>query len=412
MRVSSKNILVWLIYALSIGLFFFPININNLALAVLLLFCAFIIKLEDVLRNLLGSHFSQLLIINFILLLFGLIYTDNLKEGLFVIEKRISFLLIPLFLTPTLLKSEINHQNLFKRIGEIGLIGSFALLLFAVFRKYILHYDKAFYFESFRSFEGFTPIHYVYFAMFFGCASLFFIDSIFEQVISRKFGAVILSTLFLYSLTIMILVSSKTGIGAFLVASGLVLYYRIQNKKVFLVAIFFVTLATGSLFYINETTRDRFLSGLAHDTSILFGKELPKEIEFTDLNMRLVFWRISLTHLWQDNLWIAGVGTGDVHNYLDSLYSLPQYSIEGYLGWNSHNQWVSSFIQLGLAGLISMAAIFLYGFFQAFETKNVKFLVFLVITFAFSLTESIFELNKGIVFFSLFIILFTADKKA
>ncbi|MFM7853529.1 MAG: O-antigen ligase family protein, partial [Flammeovirgaceae bacterium] len=119
-------------------------------------------------------------------------------------------------------------------------------------------------------------------------------------------------------------------------------------------------------------------------------------------NMRLVFWKLALNNLWIENKIWLGVGTGDAQDYIDNLYRLPEYKIDGYVGWNSHNQWVTTCIQQGILGLFVLTLLFAIPFQLALKNRDVKLISFLVVTFLFSLTESIFETNKGIVFFTLF----------
>lgn len=412
MRLKDNRVVVWLIHLLCIALFFFPLGVNNVLLVILLVYSAFTVSLKDITQNLLQNRYAQILIFVFALQAIGLLYTTNISAGYFMLEKKISFLLIPLFLLPRLSKGALDFNLFFKRIGYIGVFGSLALLLIAVFRKFVLHYDKAFYFESFRSFEGFAPIHYVYFALFFCCGSLFLIESVFSELVKKRYGYFFLAAVFIYAACIMTLVSSKTGILAFVVCSIILLYFKVPNKKAFTLSIAMILICLSVLFYLNQTTRERFLSGLSHDLTIFTVEGLPKGLEFTDLNMRLVFWKISITHLFRDNLFLTGVGTGDVQDYIDSLFVLSQYQITGYLGWNSHNQWIYTLVQLGVLGIISMLLLFLYPLFMSLRNSNVKFLIFLISSLAFSLTEAIFEVNKGIVFFVLFLTLFAAAENS
>lgn len=410
MKANDERVPVWLIYLLSISLFFLPLAINNALLTILLVYCAFTTRLKDITGNLLHNKYTQVLVLVFAAQVAGFVYTTNISSGLFMLEKKISFLLIPIFLMPALQNRGLDFNIIFKRIGEFCLYGSLVLICIALFRKFILQYEKAFYFESFRSFEGFSPIHYVYFALFFGCGSLFFIESMFSVLVKRKFGYAIIAGVFAYCTCIMILVSSKTGILAFIVASIVLLYFKMKNRKIFVVSIILILISSLALLYFNQTTRDRFLLGLKHDLSIFTVEGLPKDLEFTDLNMRLVFWKISLKHLFLDNLVLTGVGTGDVQDYIDSLFILPQYQITGYLGWNSHNQWIYTIVQLGFFGVSSLALVFFYPLYKSLRNGNVKFLIFTIFSLAFSLTEAIFEVNKGIVFFCLFLTILAASE--
>jgi hypothetical protein len=73
---------------------------------------------------------------------------------------------------------------------------------------------------------------------------------------------------------------------------------------------------------------------------------------------------------------------------------------------------VYSLIQLGVLGIIPIVLIYFLSIKRSLIEKRIEPLIFLFITLIFSLTESIFEVNKGIVFFSLFVALVAASKES
>jgi len=403
---NTKSILTWLVCLAYIGLFF-PITISNITLIALLGFCLIKTNLKEILKTIKKNHFLQIIVAIYFLQLIGLLYTDNVKMGFFILEKKISILLIPVFVLPLFQKVGAYDNLIFKKIGYITLISSFCLLSIATFRTFVLHDPEAFFFENFTS----PSVHYVYYSMYFSCGSLLLIDALFDTLFKKKYGISIIVLLFVYSLAMLILVASKTGIGAFIIASIFFLYKRIPNKKMFVISLVLFLAAASVLLYFNPSTRSRFM-GLEQNLSFLKLDDLRgTEVYMTDLNMRLLFWKISIIHSWRDHLVLTGVGTGDCQDYLDSLYALPQYELYGYIGWDSHNQWVFTYLQLGLMGILGMGFLYVKFFSEASSMNDLKFLVFLIITIGFSLSESILESNKGIVFFSLFFTLLSAPYK-
>lgn len=405
---NTKSISIWLICFAYIGLFF-PIKISNLSLIILIGYCLIKTKPKEIIPTIRGNKFLQIMIVLYLIQVIGLLYTENLKTGFFILEKKIYIFLIPLLTLPLLQKvGEIRNQIL-KRIGFITLISSLFLIGIATFRSLSLNDSQAFYFENF------SQIHYVYYAIYFSCGSLFLIDSLFDNLIKTRTGVSVLIILYIYSLCILILVASKTGILAFGLASIILLYLKIPNKKIFVFSIVIVLLSASIILYFNDTTRNRFTE-LSQNLSILTRDQLGdwSEETITGLNMRLLFWKIAVVHSWQDKLFITGTGTGDAQNYLDSLYTNPKYKREGYVGWDSHNQWVFSFIQLGFISIAALALLYAYFLREAFQRKDIKLISFLIITLCFSMSESILESNKGIVFFSLLFTLLcsTYNKKS
>ncbi|MBL7848583.1 MAG: O-antigen ligase family protein [Cyclobacteriaceae bacterium] len=402
---NTKRILIGLIALAYAGLFF-SIPISNITLLLLLLFCVLQTPLAEYLRSFKAHPLLTLVTASYLLLLLGLLYTTNLPVGYFILEKRAGLLLIPLLAMPLFLRMEIGKDPvLFRIIGLITLFTSVALLLIGGYNAWILKDPNAFYFETFtRPF-----IHYVYYAIYFAVGMLCFLDSLFDQWIQRRLGVFWLLLLFVYSLGFLILVASKTGVLAFSAGSVILLYRRLQSRKIFLLSLFTLALSASVFLYFNDTTRSRFTE-LTQNLSILTRDQLGdwNEEVITGLNMRLLFWKISVVHIVKDGMILWGTGTGDTQDYLDALYTNPVYNRRGYVGWDTHNQWVFTFVQLGLAGVAVWAALYFIYARKAHRANDLKFLAFLLVTFAFSMSESILESNKGIIYFGLFFTLFAS----
>jgi O-antigen ligase len=404
--VNSETIFIALICFFFAGLFFPTVRVSNVAIVLLLVFAVFTTPFRGYFVTLKNNKFAMTLMAVFILQVIGMLYTSNFKTGVVVLEKRICFLFFPLIILPSLNRFASSRETIIRYIGIITLASSVILLIIASYRKFILGNDNAFMFESFRNFEGFSPIHYVYYALIFACGFFFFINSFFESIMRSKFGLLQIVILFLYAIWIMVLVASKTGIGIFLVTTGLFLYYKIENKKVYSVCLVLLFIGAVTFLLTNETTRNRFV-GLGANINVLKQEVLVEEFHATGLNMRLLFWKINLKHLVEDNLFYFGVGTGDAQDYINALYNLPQYQLWGYLNWDSHNQWVFSLVQLGIPAVLLLGLLYGLAGHAGRSNRDLYVLTFLLITLSFSLSESILELNKGILFFSLSYLLLT-----
>ena len=390
---NTKSVLRWLVCLAYAGLFF-SIKVSNVTIGLLLLFCLIKTPPLDYLKTLKNSFSSKIVIAIFLLCVIGLLYTTNIPAGLFTLERKATLLLIPFFLLPILQKYNLPDSILFKRIGYITMASILILLVTASFKKFILGNDQAFYFEYF------TYPHYVYYSIYFVFGSLVLIDSFFEEWMQSKKGVLFIIGLFSFSLCMLILIASKAGMITFCVSVVVLLYKRVRRKRIVAIAIvsFFLL---GSIFLaLNKTTQERFM-GLGQDLTTVFEETLPDKLVLTNVNLRLLFWKIAVTHSWEDGLVIAGVGTGDVQDYLNTLYSLPKYQLYSFVNWDSHNQWVFTYIQLGLIGISIMAILYVVSLRAALRMNDIKFLIFLIVTLGYSMSESILESNKGIIFFAL-----------
>jgi O-antigen ligase len=391
---NSKSLLTGLL-CVAFGGLFFPINISNIAVGLLLLGCIFLFKPRDLLFTLRNNPFLMIFVVLYAVQIIGLSYTENMKNGFFVLEKKIAMLLMPCMLIPAINKSGADLDEILKKFGFISLGSSVVLLLIAAVKSMVFHDPNAFYYEDF------TSIHYVYYAIYFACGSLFVINAYFDQLVKTRYGAVGIGVLFIYSLAILTLVASKTGLAIFGVTSTILLYAKIRNKRLFVLSFIVFIAAASVLLYFNPTTRNRFVV-LSENLSIVFDENLSDKASYvTGLNMRLIFWRLPIVQIFHDNLALTGVGTGDAQDFIDDLLNKPPVQLYGYIGWDSHNQWVFGFIQLGLIGLLPLGFLYFRSFKAAMRNQDTYFMIFLLITLGFSFTESILESNKGIIFFSL-----------
>ena len=125
--------------------------------------------------------------------------------------------------------------------------------------------------------------------------------------------------------------------------------------------------------------------------------------------LRLAIWTCSMDIIKAHPL--TGVGTGDVQDSLQAAYERRQfYFASRYNTYNAHNQFIQETIAYGIAGFILFAAgllIPLTRYFRSLRSNGVEhyrqlYCLFLISFFIICITESILEISKGIVFYSLF----------
>ena len=406
-KEKSRKALMWLL-CITFASMFFSFKVSHYAVTSLIGFCALMSSTRNIVDTTKTNRMVLLIVGMYVAQMIGLLYTDNYSVGFFMLDKKIFFVIIPV-LVLSIVQDIFNDDDwriFFLRIGYITIASSLVLLLIAVYKKFVLGKENAFYYGKDLN-EGFTPINYPYYSMYFAFGSLALFNVTLETMLKRKGGVWLSVLLLLYSLTIMILVASKTGIAIFAIALITLLYHRF-NRKIFWIGVCALAISISILIFFNKTTQERF-TGLTDNLSVVIGNDIgDRKVVIDDLNMRLLFWKISFTHSWRDKLVLTGTGTGDVQDYLDRLYQSPQYQLFGYVGWDTHNQWVYTFVQLGIIGVSLMAMLYLEAFRQARKSRDLNFLCFLIITLAFSFTESILETSKGILFFSFFLTLFAA----
>ncbi|MBY0435689.1 MAG: O-antigen ligase family protein [Cyclobacteriaceae bacterium] len=391
-----SNLLQWAFCLAYVGLLF-PIPISNVTLIVLGLVALSTFKKGNFFNRLPQNRPAILLILFFVLHVVSLIYTFNLSNGLFNLEKKLSFFILPIILVPAFSHMDLSErQALNNKIGLLTILIGLTLLSFACVKYFFLHDSLAF------DKDYFAPISYVFFGMQFTVGSLIMINRWLEKTNNGLYDLLVVIMLFSFFLLILFINSSRIGIVSFAIGSVFLLFLKLRNKKAALITLSVLLIAICALLLIFKTTRDRFTE-LTHNLEMIQLEKLEEYQEFNGLNLRLYLWKVSLSHLWQDRLLLYGVGAGDEPDYLAKAYKVHNLDEYGFDGFDPHNQWVSTCLHLGLIGVAFMGAMFLVGTKQSFQTMNYNLLVFLLVTFSYCTTESIFESNKGIVFFSLFL---------
>ena len=162
---------------------------------------------------------------------------------------------------------------------------------------------------------------------------------------------------------------------------------------------------------MSKNTQDRFLV-LTKNFEILNKDHFNgDDEEFNGLNLRLLFWKYTLQEVTINNWELIGAGTGDTQDLVDSSYTRHNLDEYGYVGFDPHNQWIFTYAQLGLIGIVVLIVMYWFSFRAAILSENLPFFFFLLTTLLFSLTESIFESNKGIVFFVMLYTIMSCQNK-
>ncbi|MES2780719.1 MAG: O-antigen ligase family protein [Bacteroidota bacterium] len=106
--------------------------------------------------------------------------------------------------------------------------------------------------------------------------------------------------------------------------------------------------------------------------------------------------------------WVWGLGTGNVQDALNTCLGKFDTNVYESHDYNTHNEYLNSWLTAGVLGLLSFVGTLLYSFWLAFRSQNhlhVYFLAFMCICF---LTENYLERQAGVTLFALMQMLFLA----
>lgn len=342
------------------------------------------------------------LITLYVFYLIGIIYSKDLSYAENDIAVKASFVIFPIILCESFLLPLYKIKNIF----FIFIIGCFSNCIVQLIHAFIMFKqthskDEFFYNELSWSFH---PAYYAMYICFIITLLIYYL--FFDGSFHPKKQKVLATALVIFFSIYIILLNSKAGI----ISLGLLyfislIYYFIRFKK--LILIFSVALGIGGSFFAFQ----HYLINPINPRLELAKENIEiKHIDSTtteSTNARILVWKASLEII-NDN-YLFGVGTGDVKDVL-----LAKYKEKGMTGafneqLNSHNQFLQTFIALGIPGFLLLLSIFVFPIINSFKTKNYILFCFLLIVFLNFLTESMLETISGVVFFAFFYSLLIAN---
>ncbi len=323
-----------------------------------------------------------LAILSFYLLhVMALLYTNNIAEGLFSLEIKISMLLFPLIFYAENF-SEKQYRFFFGSF-IIGTIICCVLCLLHAGFLYLQTHQNTFYYENLSWFQ-----HPSYLAMYITfCCVVLLLKNIFTQTLT--YLSILFFTIFI------LLLSSKTGLVIHFIAlvfCVVSMFFKGKNYvKILISTLLGILLFLSCLFYVPEINQ-RFKGLLM----VLNAKGLDKT-STESTAVRVLIWK-EATEIMQQHL-LIGVSPGDAN---DALYT--GYQQAGLTGayakkLNAHSQYFQTGVGLGLLGLLSLLALFVI---PLLENRNKLIVLFVLITTLNFLTESMLQTMAGCIFLGYF----------
>jgi O-antigen ligase len=359
------------------------------------------------LRLLLGTH---VLIITsvYLLGLIGMLYSPDIKEALNVGGRQLAILLFPLVLTLNGIDLNKYKSGLLKIFGFTCVVA--VLYLYAA-ASYTIHYShlpfKSLFTADFMNHNFSLPIqlHATYLSMYAAFAITVFIY-LFQknsQVLLRIFYSVCIIIL----LAGMIQLSSRAVLVAlFLIVNIIFPICHLGGKKRLQFIIMATVLSTVTLFsiYNVDSFKTRYVGELKNDLGID-----TLNVEFTE--PRVDRWKAQIELIKGSP--IVGYGSGSEKKMLKKKFLEKQFYIAYAGDYNSHSQYLSFLLNMGILGLALYLFVLCYSVLFAWKDRDIIFLGFMIIISVVSFSENILFLNKGIFFYSFFLslFLFTCSKK-
>ncbi|MES2838615.1 MAG: O-antigen ligase family protein [Bacteroidota bacterium] len=359
-------------------------------------------------KNIYNNTSILILLSLFLFYLIGMFYTENIKFGKEVVETKLSFIAIPLALSTYALSYKEKYKSVLKLFAIGTTVNALVCFIWATYRfykpVYVILYDvpynlgtSYFYYHNLSVF-----MHPSYIALY----SVFALVSIYYLVKQRriKLNLFWISVSILLSIFIL-LMSSKAGWLCFLI---FILYFSFKLLKKQKTKYVLTILGTLVLLFLvlNVYTKHRFLVRLPQWNKIVEAikgvDSENKKITTSDegSGSRILVWKAALD-VATDNFWV-GTGTGDSKDNLLKKYEEKGMNNELKIKMNAHNQFLNTFIALGIGGLLLLLACFLIPLYLSLKSKFYLLSAFLAFSSLNFLFEAMLEMQAGVLFFAFF----------
>jgi len=327
-----------------------------------------------------------------------MLYTVNLEKGVVQLERRLVVLLLPLIIcsSPLLSQEKLKQVLQYFAFTVFAVIWIFFLLaLPKVYKQFGIFFPQDLgYFPYRDQLVEILEIHPTFMSLY--LAFSFFIFFYFLIKDQSKLAMKILCVLGMGSMIYFINLFTSRII---LISFFLILFvwlFSLAKRWYYKVAVVI------SLLFIGLLIRVAF-PNVVYRFQETFQTDYAPPVGNTQnsTNLRIAHWQCS----WEiiKNNWLFGVAPGDAQDHLNLCYRQHGYSKALWdRRFNAHNQILQSWMGSGILGLVLVLACFGYPLYHSFIRQHSLLLVLVGLCALASLTDSIFERQKGITFFFFF----------
>ena len=328
----------------------------------------------------------------------GMIYTDNAKAGLATLETQSAILFFPLVfgttsvLTHTIVKKITTHLLIAIALATIAGLG----------------YGLYNYFQT-GDIEQLTRDRIVLFhvvrPVIMGLFCLLAMIIAFEKLNAPSAKTKGLLYVFIGLMTLMIfLLGIRLIIVCWLLIASYYFLSIVKHKayRIFFIIIAILLLVISAFTIPTVKTQWNELFDFSGRSTIVLDSDSSLGRNWSGKALRVAIWKCSADVVKKH--WLAGVGTGDVQDSLQKAYENRKfYFASMYNRYNAHNEYLQVTLANGLPGFLILLSCIFYPLlhYRKKFSGNIYFL-FLLLFAAVAITESILEVNKGIIWYSFF----------
>ena len=344
------------------------------------------------------SKMVMLFVSLYLIGIIGLTYTSNMTKGIAIMQKQSALLFFPLLFGTT---SVLTSQWLKKIINHYLIATGLACIVGLCIGLYNFSVNGGIETTTGKGLVNFHAFNPVVMGLFCLLALVFIFTYDLKGVEKTKPWLIFLSlifSVFIFLLSVRIIIFSWFLLIIFFIWKYLkVKLYRI----LFSIGLLLILVISGLTITPLKNQWAELIS-FSEKNNIVLDSDSSLGRGWGGKAIRIAIWKCSADII-KDH-WLLGVGTGDTQDSLQQAYENRKfYFASRYNQYNAHNQYLQFAIGFGIPGLLLFILNLVIPFYQ-YSRKHAQniYLLFLAIFAITTLTESLLEINKGVIFFSFF----------
>lgn len=405
----ERTVYEWLCIGIVVSLIFFPIGVSILGIG---LFAFWLISTVPAGRAK-TSHPGLVILFSslYILVLIGILYSENLPNALFKAQQKSALAFFPLVLGYSQVltaESARKIQVSFVLSALVACLYCLSIGLIQFFRTGSTNYLNGHPLVMLKEMNPYLMGFICVMAMVFCFEELLKTS---KDLFAKK--AFLLFSVVLFSV-FTVLIGNRTVLVFWFLVSCFY-YFRLFTAfwlRVIVPLVVLMLSGVAILFVPALNQQVRELTDNSANTSIPLDKDSSLGRSWGGKAIRIAIWNCSEDIIKENPLF--GVGSGDAQDALQKAYENRLfYFASRYNRYNAHNQYIQELINSGLVGFVLWLCCLTIPLIMAWRNADAVYFIFLLGIAAVSLTESVLEISKGIVLYSFFnsFFAFTQKKK-
>lgn len=360
-------------------------------------------------------------IVFFCLMALSLLWTDNFQESLFGLQKQLTMLVLPLAFLVIPPFPQKTFQKIFRYYSFSFVLYALYYIIRAVVSYLQTNNTAAFFHNELVPYDPGA----IYISVFASFALFYFVQLKKKSELERVCLFILVALIFLLSS------KSVITIDFIIVICYYAFFAEIPKETKSLTILSVSAFLFFSIFYVEEV-KQRFMieyetafvdntlhntiqenEGNIHHVSIKEAwnnNTFQHNYFFPGTALRVYQARIFKEMLEEQQVFFTGFGLEASQQQIRN--KAKQYNLfSDYAEFNFHNQYIQTFAELGIFGLLILVVMLFFNIKNAFQSKDFLHIAFAITMIMLFLSESFFCRQRGIVFFIVLYCLFNAASK-